>query len=121
MTSYEVEIRFSGDMDRAGETVTIEVDEDEYILAAARAAEVWLLADCQQGWCTTCAGRLIEGEVDQDDAKRYYEEDRAKGFILPCTARPQSDLVIEVGVQNALLEHRAAENLPPGKAKLNSN
>jgi ferredoxin len=120
MATYDVEIRFGGDMERAGETVTIPVDDDEYILAAARAADVWLLADCQTGWCTTCAGRLIEGEVDQSNAKRYFEEDEEEGFILPCTARPRSDLVIEVGVQNALLEHRAAENLPPGKAKLDS-
>jgi ferredoxin len=116
--TYEVEIRFGGETERAGETVTIDVGEDEYILAAARAAVVWLLADCQTGWCTTCAPRLLEGAVDQTHARRYFEADEEAGFILPCTARPRADIVLEVGTQNALLQHRAAENLPPDDAKL---
>ncbi|MFB6197614.1 MAG: 2Fe-2S iron-sulfur cluster-binding protein, partial [Halobacteriaceae archaeon] len=76
MTTYEVEIVVSEncDLDTAatGETVTISVDESEYILAAARSQSLWLPADCQQGWCTTCAARLLEGEVDQSHSQRYF-------------------------------------------------
>lgn len=108
------------DMDEAGTTVAVDVREDQTILSAARASGVWLPADCQQGWCTTCAARLIEGEVDQSSARRYYEEDEEAGFILTCTAKPRSDLRIEVGAMRELLEERAEHDLPPGRSKLNT-
>ena len=101
----------------SGETLEVAVGEEEYVLAAARAAGVWLPADCQQGWCTTCAADLLSGEVDQSDAKRYYDEDRDADLILPCTAKPRSDLRLQVCQHEAMLDHRAAHDLPPGRSK----
>ena len=112
-----VEIPDGCDVEQAGETVIIDVHEDEYVLAAARAAGVWLPADCQQGWCTTCAAELRSGDVDQSDARRYYTVDEKAGFSLICTARPRSDLRIRACQQEAMLEHRAAHDLPPGRSK----
>ncbi|MDL5361293.1 2Fe-2S iron-sulfur cluster-binding protein [Halalkalicoccus sp. NIPERK01] len=114
----EILVPEDADSDRAGETVEIEVGEDDYVLAAARDEGLWLPADCQQGWCTTCAAELLEGEVDQSDAKRYYESDEEAGMILPCTAKPRSDLRIRSHQQREMLEHRAENDNPPGKAKL---
>lgn len=108
------------DLDAAGETVTLEVDEDETVLAAARRNGVWLPADCQQGWCTTCAAKLLDGEIDQSLARRYYEEDVTADFVLPCTLKPRSDLRLRVGVLQEMLEHRADHDLPPGRSKLDS-
>ena len=119
MRSYTVEILLPADcdVDQADETVSIEVREDEYVLAAARSNGVWLPADCQQGWCTTCAAELLDGEVDQSDAKRYFDEDREADLILPCTAKPRSDLRIRACQQDELLDHRAAHDRPPGNSK----
>jgi ferredoxin len=115
VTSYTAEIELPEDCDveRAGETVAIDVDEDEYVLAAARSQGVWLPAFCQQGWCRTCAAELRSGEVDQSDAKRYYDVDAEAGLILPCTAEPESDLEIVACQQEAMLDHREAHDLPP--------
>ena len=119
-TTYRVEIVVpeDADSDRAGETVEIEVGEEEYVLAAARNQGLWLPADCQQGWCTTCAAELLEGEVDQSDAKRYYEVDDDEDMILICTAKPRSDLRIRSHQHREMLEHRAEHDKPPGKSKL---
>ncbi|MFC7045633.1 2Fe-2S iron-sulfur cluster-binding protein [Halobacteriaceae archaeon GCM10025711] len=119
MTTYDVTIEVPEDaeVDQAGETVTIPVEDSEYVLAAARNAGVWLPADCQQGWCTTCAARLESGEVDQSDARRYYDTDEDAGLILTCTAKPLSDLHIVSHQQDAMLAERAAHDLPPGNAK----
>lgn len=119
MSSYTVDIVVPSNcaVDQAGETVTIEVDESEYVLAAARSEGVWLPADCQQGWCTTCTAELLEGEVDQSDARRYYEVDEKAGLILTCTAKPCSDLRIRACQQDEMLDHRAAHDLPPGRSK----
>ena len=115
--SVEIEIPEDADSEHAGETVRIDVSEDEYVLAAARAAGYWLPADCQQGWCTTCAARLVSGEVDQSHARRYYEVDEENDFVLPCTAMPRSDLRIAAYEQDELLDLRAEHDLPPGKQK----
>ncbi len=119
MSSYTVEIAVPEDCDveQAGEMVEIDVPEDEYILAVARNQGVWLPADCQQGWCTTCAAELLSGDVDQSDSQRYFDVDREADMILPCTARPCSDLSIEACQYEEMLEHRAEHDKPPGNSK----
>lgn len=119
MATHTVEIVVPEDADlpEAGETVEITVDESETILGVARASGVWLPADCQQGWCTTCAARLEEGEVDQLTARRYYAVDEERDFVLTCTAKPRSDLRIVACQHDAILDHRAAHDLPPGSSK----
>jgi ferredoxin len=104
-------------LDGAGETYDLEVAEDETVLAAARSAGVWLPADCQQGWCTTCAARIVDGEVAHPNAKRYDDQDREAGYVLPCTATPRADTTLVVDQYDAFLEFRAANDRPPGNAK----
>jgi ferredoxin len=119
VSSYTVavEVPDDADVEQAGETVEIEVSETDYVLSAARSAGLWLPADCQQGWCTTCAAKLLEGEVDQSDAKRYYEEDEAAGMVLTCVAKPRSDLRIRAFQYEEMLDHRAENDKPPGRSK----
>ena len=52
------------------------------------------------------------GAVDQSAARRYYGEDREAGFVLLCTARARSDLVLVTGQADAMRAHRAALGLP---------
>jgi len=106
-------------LDEAGTTSEIAVNADETILAAARSAGVWLPADCQQGWCTTCAARLTDGEVVHPNARRYYDADREAGYVLLCTAKPRADTTIVVDQYDDFLEFRAANDKPPGNSKLN--
>jgi hypothetical protein len=42
----------------------------------------------------TNAGKILEGKVDQSEARRYYPEDPAAGFVLLCSAFSRSDLRI---------------------------
>ncbi|WP_132060739.1 2Fe-2S iron-sulfur cluster-binding protein [Halorussus amylolyticus] len=112
-----VEVPEDCDVDEAGTTVELEVGDSEYVLAAAREAGVWLPADCQQGWCTTCAAELLEGEVDQSDARRYYEADAEANLILTCVAKPRSNLRIRACQEAAMLDHRAEHDKPPGRSK----
>jgi len=91
---------------------SIRCAEDEFIWNAAARSGVALPAICHQGRCLTCAARLIEGDFDQSAAVSYYPADRENGFLLPCTARPRSDLILETHAQWAMRDHRKAQRLP---------
>jgi len=95
-----------------GREVHVPVAEDEYLLDAGVGAGLNLPYMCLQGWCTTCAGRLLAGEVDQSEARRYYPEDRAAGFVLLCSAHARSDLRIQTHQKEAMRNHRQARGLP---------
>jgi ferredoxin len=113
-----IEVPAEADIEGAGETHTIRVGSDEYILAAAREQGLWVPADCQQGWCIACAATIVEGDVDHSDAKRYYSEDAEADFALICTAKPRSDVTLEICKYDELLRHRADTDRPPGRSKL---
>jgi ferredoxin len=92
--------------------VRLAVSDEQYLLEAAAAAGLQLPFMCLQGWCTTCAGHLVSGDVDQHEARRYYPQDRAAGFILLCSAFPRSDARILTHQKDAMRAHRRALGLP---------
>ncbi|MFQ5914043.1 MAG: 2Fe-2S iron-sulfur cluster-binding protein [Nitrospinota bacterium] len=92
--------------------VRLKVREDEYLLDAGRKAGCGLPATCQQGWCITCAGVLLQGKVDHSDAVRFFPQDEEAGFVLLCSAKPRSDLRIRTHQSEPMKRHRLAHRLP---------
>jgi ferredoxin len=87
--------------------------KEQHIWDAAQMAGVSLPAICHQGRCLTCAGQLMApGEVDQGDAECYFPQDRQARFVLLCTAKPRSDLLIQTHKENAMRTHRLSCGLP---------
>ena len=95
-----------------GQEVETEVGEDQYLLDAAVAAGLQLPFMCLQGWCTTCAGKLFEGRVDQSEARRLYPADEAAGFVLLCSAFARSDVRILTHQKEQLRTLRRKLGLP---------
>ena len=95
-----------------GQGHQMEVAEDESIWAAALKAGIELPHTCLQGWCLSCAAKVLEGDFDPSAALRYYKEDRAEGFILLCTANPRSRLRVVTHQKQAMREHRTRCGLP---------
>lgn len=89
------------------------VREDDLVLFAAFRAGIDLPSMCLQGWCVTCAGR-VEGESDWDQSasRRYFQQDRERGFILLCTAKARSDLVVRTHQREAMRDERDRAGLP---------
>ena len=104
---YEVELILPGGGRPASRSA-----RDESIWDAATRAGVELPSMCLQGWCTTCAGRVLDGEFDPAEALRYYPQDRQAGFILLCTARPRSAMRILTHQRDAMRAHRLQHGLP---------
>ncbi|NNG99840.1 phenol 2-monooxygenase domain-containing protein [Acinetobacter sp. ANC 5414] len=79
---------------------TIEVEEGQNILDAALRAGIWLPHACCHGLCATCKVQIVDGEVDLGEASPFalMDMERTEGKALACCAIPQSDLTIEVEI-----------------------
>ncbi|MBE9193265.1 2Fe-2S iron-sulfur cluster binding domain-containing protein [Gloeocapsopsis crepidinum LEGE 06123] len=110
---YKIRIR-----DRARDkNYTLEVPEDSYILQSAEHQGVELPFSCRNGACTTCAVRVLAGEIYQPEAMGLSLELRSKGYALLCVSYPLSDLEVETQDEDEVYELQFGRYFGKGKVR----
>ncbi|MGD1851897.1 MAG: 2Fe-2S iron-sulfur cluster-binding protein [Cyanophyceae cyanobacterium] len=100
---------------QAEETYTVSVPEDRYILHTAENQGAKLPFACRNGACTSCAVRVLSGDLEQPEAMGLSPDLRARGYALLCVSHACSDLEVETQDEDEVYELQFGRYFGRGK------
>jgi ferredoxin len=96
---------------------TIRVPEDRYILHTAENQGTDLPFSCRNGACTTCAVRVLSGQIYQPEAMGLSLELQKRGYALLCVSYACSDLEVETQDEDEVYELQFGRYFGKGKVR----
>jgi benzoate/toluate 1,2-dioxygenase reductase subunit len=93
-----------------GVTRFVTCREDQTVADASYRARINIPLDCRDGACGTCKAFCESGDFD---GGTYLEDalspdEAAGGYVLPCSMKPRSDLVLQIATTSAVAKTSAA-------------
>ncbi|MDJ0674633.1 MAG: 2Fe-2S iron-sulfur cluster-binding protein [Calothrix sp. MO_167.B42] len=95
----------------------LQVPDDRYILHSAEQQGVELPFSCRNGACTTCAVRVLKGDISQPEAMGLSPELQKEGYALLCVSYACSDLEVETQDEDEVYELQFGRFFGKGKVK----
>ena len=89
---------------QTGDEYIFEVPDDSYILRSAEKCGYELPFSCRNGACTSCAVKILSGELEQKEAIGLSHELREKGYALLCVSYANSNLEVETQDEDEVYE-----------------
>ena len=93
-----------------GVTRFVTCRDDQTVADASYRQRINIPLDCRDGACGTCKAFCESGTFDAgtyiDDA--LSEDEAAEGYVLPCSMKPRSDLVLQIASSSEVAKTRAA-------------
>ncbi len=102
---------------QTGQRHTVVVPEDRYILQSVEEQGINLPFACRNGACTTCAVRILQGEVYQPEAMGLSPELRDRGYALLCVSYAKSNLEVETQDEDEVYELQFGRYFARGKVR----
>ena len=93
-----------------GVTRFITCRDDQTVADASYRARINIPLDCRDGACGTCKALCESGDFDGgsylEDA--LSDDEAQSGYVLPCSMKPRSDLVLQIATTSAVAKTSAA-------------
>ncbi|MCU0533239.1 MAG: 2Fe-2S iron-sulfur cluster-binding protein [Hydrococcus sp. Prado102] len=102
---------------QAGTEYTLEVPDNRYILHSAELQGCELPFACRNGACTTCAVRVLSGEIYQPEAMGLSPELKQQGYALLCVSYARSHLEVETQDEDEVYELQFGRYFAKGKVR----
>ena len=104
-TTHQVALSFED-----GVTRFISCAEDQTVADASYRSRINIPLDCRDGACGTCKALCESGEYDGGTyvPEALSDDEATAGYVLPCSMRPRSDLVLRINSTSDFAKTRAA-------------
>ena len=103
--SYSVALAFED-----GVTRFITCRQGQTVADAAYRQRINIPLDCRDGACGTCKALCESGRYDGGSyiSDALCDDEAAEGYVLPCSMKPRSDLVLQIASTSDVAKTRAA-------------
>jgi len=102
---------------RDNRVYTLQVPDDRYILHSVEYQGGDLPFSCRNGACTTCAVRVLSGEIYQPEAMGLSLDLQRRGYALLCVSYARSNLEVETQDEDEVYELQFGRYFGKGRVR----